>query len=58
MVRGQAIMIETDPPMGCHTDGDKAAATPLHCRVVPRALRVLVPDTTETSMFSAPGDPL
>ncbi|MCP5094538.1 MAG: diacylglycerol kinase family lipid kinase [Chloroflexi bacterium] len=58
MVRGQEITIETDPPMGCHTDGDKAEVTPLHCRVVPRALRVLVPDTTATSMFSAPGAPL
>jgi diacylglycerol kinase (ATP) len=58
MVRGKEIVVQTDPAMGCHTDGDKANFTPLTCRVVPRALRILVPDSTASSMFSFAGEPL
>ncbi len=58
MVRGKNITITTEPEMGCHTDGDRAGHTPLTCRVVPGALRLLVPNTADPSMFSQPGEAL
>ncbi len=37
------VVITSDTPLAVHLDGDAAGATPLHVRVEPNALRVLVP---------------
>ena len=51
MVQGREISVETDPIIGCHTDGDPAGHSPLVCEVKPGAIRMLVPSTTPTDMF-------
>jgi YegS/Rv2252/BmrU family lipid kinase len=57
-VNGRTITIHADPTMPCQTDGDKAGYTPLRCTVIPRALRLLVPNTAPTDLFSLPGEAL
>jgi diacylglycerol kinase family enzyme len=57
-VNGREFIIETTPAFPCQTDGDKAGHTPFHCEVQPQALRLLVPDTAPTDLFSLPADPL
>src|SRR5690606_36874555 len=39
------VRIETDPPMKFSADGELVGETPVEFRVVPHALRVLVPQT-------------
>jgi YegS/Rv2252/BmrU family lipid kinase len=41
--RGREIRVEMDPVHGVQADGDPAGATPFTARVMPGALRVLVP---------------
>lgn len=52
------VAIETDPVIGCHADGEPAGHTPLICRLVPGALRLLVPDAAPRELFNRPGEPL
>jgi diacylglycerol kinase (ATP) len=42
-LQAREILIETDPPVIRQIDGDPAGVTPLHARVVPGGVRVLVP---------------
>lgn len=58
VLRGQRIHIQTTTPMPYHLDGEPAADTPLRLRVQPRALRLLVPDSTPDGLFRFPGTPL
>ncbi|MCP4424572.1 MAG: diacylglycerol kinase family lipid kinase [Chloroflexi bacterium] len=58
MVNGRRIAIHTEPIIPAQTDGDRAGDSPLICEVKPGALRVLVPDTAPSDLFSLPGEPL
>jgi diacylglycerol kinase family enzyme len=55
MITGRNIVVETDPIMPFHRDGDPAGTVPLHCWVKPGALRLLVPQNVSASLFSQPG---
>jgi YegS/Rv2252/BmrU family lipid kinase len=44
-LRGQEIAIETDPPLPVQFDGDVSGETPVRIRMLPGALRVVVPAT-------------
>ncbi len=57
LIPGTHITIETEPPVPCHTDGESAGSTPIVCEVRPKALRLLVPDTTSTELFVEQGVP-
>jgi YegS/Rv2252/BmrU family lipid kinase len=50
--RGSTIRIETDKPMALHLDGEPFGFTPLECRVVPRALTVILPQHTRSKSFT------
>ena len=43
VLRGRELRVDADRPFDVYADGDPVAATPATIRVVPRALRVLVP---------------
>ncbi|MBS1715161.1 MAG: YegS/Rv2252/BmrU family lipid kinase [Armatimonadetes bacterium] len=45
----EKIRIETTPPMSVTVDGETCLKTPVDCAVLPRALRVLVPEDQELS---------
>jgi YegS/Rv2252/BmrU family lipid kinase len=55
---GKRVIIESHPRMPCQTDGEWAGYTPLTCEIRPRALRLLVPPSAPTGIFSLPGIPL
>ena len=55
---GQRVVIATRPKMPCQTDGEWAGYTPLACQIRPRALRLLVPPSAPSTLFSLPGTPL
>jgi diacylglycerol kinase (ATP) len=57
-LRGKEVILETQPKMPCHNDGEWAGYTPLTCHIRPLALRLLVPSTASPSLFSLPGIPL
>lgn len=50
--------METERPIPVHTDGDPAGETPIHCIIVPEALRLLVPRSAPHGLFRQPGLPL
>ena len=54
---GWRVVIETQPKMPCHTDGEWAGYSPLTCEVHEKALRLLVPKSAPSTLFSAPGIP-
>ena len=58
VIQARNIAVDADPPLPYHLDGEPAATTPFACQVVPKALRVLVPDTTPDGLFIEPGEPL
>jgi hypothetical protein len=41
--------------MACQTDGELAGYTPLNVQIKPRAIRVLIPDTAPTDLFTHRG---
>lgn len=43
-LRGQAVEIETDPPLPVQFDGDVDGETPVRLRILPGAVQVMVPD--------------
>ncbi len=45
VVQARNVAVETRRPIPYHLDGEPAATTPFACQIVPKALRVLVPDT-------------
>lgn len=53
--QGSAIRIETDKPMAIHVDGEPLGYTPLECKVVPRALTVLIPRDIRPELFADQG---
>lgn len=58
LIPGTHVSIQTQPPMYCHTDGESAGSTPVVCEVRPKALRLLVPESTPPDLFLEPGIPL
>lgn len=56
-LKGQSVRVETETPMGCHTDGDQAGFTPLISEIRPRALRLLVPQVAPEDLFDTPSEP-
>jgi diacylglycerol kinase (ATP) len=44
LVRGPSVTIEADPPLPVVLDGEQPGTTPARFEIVPRALRVRVPD--------------
>lgn len=55
---GKKVIVETQPKMPCHIDGEWAGYSPLVCELRPRALRLLVPKTAPQALFAHPGEPL
>jgi diacylglycerol kinase (ATP) len=58
MVRGSDVIVEPERPIPVHSDGDPAGETPIHCLVVPGALRLLVPRSAPHGLFRGQGLPL
>jgi YegS/Rv2252/BmrU family lipid kinase len=48
------ITVRTEQPLPLQVDGDPVDTTPVTIRVVPRALRVLVPHSAPTNLFTTP----
>lgn len=57
-VQARNVAVHTHRPIPYHLDGEPAATTPFACQIVPKALRVLVPETTPDGLFTEPGEPL
>lgn len=57
-LNGRFVTVQTSPNLPYQLDGDPAGRTPLTCELCPRALRLLVPQTTPTDLFALPGQPL
>ena len=55
VMSGRNVYVETARIMPLHTDGDPAGHTPFSCHVEPGALRLLVPRTAPSGLFSGPG---
>jgi diacylglycerol kinase (ATP) len=58
LVHGRHVVVHTDPAAPLQMDGDPVGQTPLECKIIPRALRLLVPRTTPANLFQLPGIPL
>ncbi len=54
VVKGTRIEVVTNSPAPIHHDGDPAGETPIVCTVLPRALRLLVPDSAPPGLVSGP----
>lgn len=52
--QARSITVRTEKPIPLQVDGDPVDTTPVTITVVPRALRVLVPHSAPTILFSAP----
>jgi diacylglycerol kinase (ATP) len=55
VIRGREVIVETERAIPVHTDGDPAGETPIHCLIVPGALRLLVPRSAPHGLFREPG---
>lgn len=55
---GKRVIVETQPKMPCHTDGEWAGYSPLTCEIRPNALNLLVPPAAPADLFIQPGLPL
>lgn len=58
ILTGKSVTVKTSQPMSIQTDGDPAGLTPIECHIEPRALRLLVPRTAPSDLFSGAGLPL
>ncbi|MDX1414183.1 MAG: diacylglycerol kinase family lipid kinase [Candidatus Promineifilaceae bacterium] len=58
LVHGRHVVIHTEPSAPLQMDGDPVGRSPLECKIVPKALRLLVPLSTPTDLFQFPGKPL
>ena len=58
MVNGRRVTIHTTPIMPAQADGERAGYSPLTCEIKPGALRLLVPNTAPSDLFSLPGEAL
>ncbi len=52
---GSHVVINTDPIMPVHTDGEPGGRTPMVCEMRPGVLRLLVPSTAPAGLFGRPG---
>lgn len=52
--RAREVVIEADPSLPVHYDGDTLGATPLIARVAPQALTVLIPPSAPADLFAYP----
>jgi YegS/Rv2252/BmrU family lipid kinase len=52
--QGREVTISSETPLFVQTDGEPIGTTPMTFRVVPRALRVLVPRKLPEGLFSVP----
>ena len=57
-ISARQVTLETERTIPVHTDGDPAGKTPFTCTIVPRALRLLVPQSAPAGLFTHPGAPL
>jgi diacylglycerol kinase family enzyme len=55
---GRYVAVETHPPTPFHLDGEPVNNTPFSCELKPKALRLLVPDTTPANLFANRGEAL
>lgn len=55
VLKGRHVSVETSEVMPLQTDGDPAGHTPFACHIEPAALRLLVPRTAPSGLFSGPG---
>ena len=51
--QGREIIIESSVPLPVHVDDEPFTETPVHVRVLPRSLRVIVPRDAPTALFVA-----
>ena len=54
-LQGQHVIVEPFTPQAFHLDGEVNYNTPITCRVLPRSLRLLAPDTAPDGVFALPG---
>lgn len=57
-LKGRHVIIETQQPQAFHLDGEVNRSTPITCRVLPGALRLLAPAGAPADLFCCPGEPL
>ena len=57
-INGRSITIHATPTAATQTDGEPARQTPIQCEIRPRALWLLVPQTTPTDLFVHPAKSL
>ena len=58
VVQARNVAVETRRPIPYHLDGEPAANTPFAVQIVPKALRVLIPDSTPDGLFREAGEPI
>jgi len=51
-LRGRHIRVNAKQPVAVHVDAEPIGFTPIDIQVAPRALRVIVPQTAPTALFS------
>lgn len=54
-VRGRHVAVNVQTQTAFHLDGEPGGYAPFICELVPRALRILVPDTIPSGLFDATG---
>ena len=55
LVNGRSLTIQSKLPMPAQMDGEPVANMPLTCIIKPKALRLLVPNTAPSDLFTQPG---
>jgi diacylglycerol kinase (ATP) len=58
LIHGRHVVVQTNPIMPCQTDGERAGKTPFRCEIKPGMLRLLVPETAPSDLFSRQGEAL
>jgi diacylglycerol kinase family enzyme len=48
LLRGETVIVETDVPLPIQLDGEQPGTTPVTFDLVPRALRLRVPETSSS----------
>lgn len=55
-VRCRSVSVTAQADTAFHIDGEPGGHAPFSCHLLPRSLRILVPDTTPTGLFQYAGD--